>query len=75
MFTALPKWSCVLKMCAKENKPKLFGFIEKKECYLSDIHVSMKKKKSWLGLPSVDYITLKGYVCQSNEYVEHRIKQ
>lgn len=44
-FNALPKFKCILKVCPKHSKPKLFGNIDGKECYLKDIHVTMKK--SW----------------------------
>ena len=40
-FNALPKWSCTLKICPREGKPKLFGRIGNEECYLKDIHVKM----------------------------------
>eukprot|EP01084_Bolivina_argentea_P315402 546422_1 len=74
VFIALPKWSCILKICPKESKPKLFGNINGNQCYLTDIHVQLKKKTGWFRIPSVDYITLKGYRCDNNVYVEHVIK-
>eukprot|EP00483_Globobulimina_turgida_P012198 UN12220 len=73
VFNALPKWPCVLKVCRKDSKPKLFGSVDGKQCHLKDIHVTMKKKKNWFGIPSVDYITLKGFRCDDDAYIEHKI--
>lgn len=42
-FNALPKMECILKQCHKHSKPKLFGSVDGKQCYLKDIHVTMKK--------------------------------
>ena len=42
-FNALPKFMCILRQCQKHLKPKLFGDIDGKQCYLKDIHVTMKK--------------------------------
>ena len=70
-FNALPTFKCILKQCPKHLKPKLFGNIDGKECYLKDIHVSMKK--NWFGVPTVDYITLKGFTCDNDTYLEHKI--
>ena len=41
-FNALPKMQCILKL-DKHSKPKLFGSIDGKQCYLKDIHATMKK--------------------------------
>ena len=74
-FNALPKWQCTLKICEKTCKPMLCGKLNDKECCLKDIHITLKKK-SWYNinpLPSVDYITLKGYTCDNNQYIEHKI--
>eukprot|EP01084_Bolivina_argentea_P021068 39121_1 len=72
VFNALPKWKCVLKICPKQLKPKIFGHVNGKACYLRDIHVKMAKK-NWLGIPSIEYVTLKGFTCINNAYIEHRI--
>eukprot|EP01084_Bolivina_argentea_P177507 306939_1 len=75
-FNALPKWSCILKMCPIDAKPKLFGKILGEECYLKDIHITLKKN-TWLGtftFPTVEYITLKGFKCDGNVYIEYRIQ-
>eukprot|EP00483_Globobulimina_turgida_P001254 UN01256 len=74
VFNALPKLPCILKICPKDSKPKLFGSVGGMQCFLKDIHVTLKKKKSWFGIPSVDYIPLKGFRCDNNVYIEHKIK-
>lgn len=71
-FTALPSLQCTLKVCPRHSRPRLFGQVNGKECYLTDIHVTMKKKK-WFGIPQVDYITLKGYTANNDTYIEHKI--
>ena len=77
-FNALKSMTMTLRINPINKKPNLCGMImidgNDIECIMKEIWVTMRKSTK-LGIPKVDYLTIKAIRCDNNESIEYILKK